>query len=190
MAVSNHFDLLRLPPRASLDEEALQQAYLAASRSAHPDQPGGDAALSAELNAALETLRSPVTRLRHLIDTQSQTPWRAVPLEPAMMRLFESLGPLLQQSQAFLKRKQSAGSALSRALLAGEELQLREALETLNEEIETRWQAMEEQLRFYDQRIAAGDGAVWQDLQAEQARFAYLSKWRGQIREALLGLML
>lgn len=184
------FALLGLPPRAALDEETLQSAYLSATRSAHPDQAGGDATLSADLNAALETLKSPVTRLKHLLDRHSDTPWRAVPLDSALMSLFEKVGPLLQSAQAFLKKKQTATTALAKALLAGEEMRLREALEELGVQIEDAWQQMESQLAPYDIRIIAGDVTVWAELQAVQARLAYLFRWRTQIREALLGLML
>lgn len=186
----NAFTLLQLPPRAVLAESTLQTAYLEATRGAHPDQAGGDAQLSANLNAALETLKSPVTRLKHLIEQQSNTPWRAVPLDGSLMGLFEKLGPLLQSTAAFLKKKQSATTALSKALLASEEMRLREALEELGIGIEQAWQDIESQLPCYDDRIIAGDDSVWPELQAIQARLAYLGKWRAQIREILLGLML
>ncbi len=106
------------------------------------------------------------------------------------MSLFEKLGPLLQQVTAFLARKQAATSALAKALLASEEMRLRENLEALNEAIEEEWQRLEAMLPGCDERIAANDGAVWPELQALQAKFAYLTKWRAQIREKLLGLML
>lgn len=184
------FELLGLPPRAALDEAVLQTAYLAATKMAHPDQAGGDAKLSADLNAALETLKSPVTRLKHLVEMRSGLGWRAIPLEPGLMSLFEKLGPLLQQTSAFLARKQAATSALAKALLAPEEMRLREALESLNESIEEEWQRLEALLPECDERLAAGDEAAWKDVQAMLAKFAYLTKWRAQIRERLLGLML
>jgi benzoyl-CoA reductase/2-hydroxyglutaryl-CoA dehydratase subunit BcrC/BadD/HgdB len=106
------------------------------------------------------------------------------------MSLFEKVGPLLQSAQAFLKKKQNATTALAKALLAGEEMRLREALEELGLQIEDAWQQMESQLAPYDVRIIAEDVMVWAELQAVQARLAYLFKWRTQIREALLGLML
>ncbi|HYF33970.1 MAG TPA: hypothetical protein VD994_01660 [Prosthecobacter sp.] len=190
MATGSYFELLGLLPSAALDEETLQCAYLAATRTAHPDQQGGDAVVAAKLNAAVETLKSPVTRLRHLIETESETPWRTIPLDQSMMGLFEKLAPLLQQTAGFLKKKQASTSALTRALLASEEMRLREALETLNEQVEVHWQELERQLARFDDRVASGDPSVWNDLQAVQARFAYLAKWRAQIRELLLGLML
>lgn len=184
------FALLSLPAQAALDEAALDHAYLQATKTAHPDQAGGDAERSAELNAALETLRNPVTRLKHLIETRSSLGWRAIPLEPGLMSLFEKLGPLLQATAAFLARKQAATSALARALLASEEMQLREALENLNESIEVEWQRLEAALPVWDAHAAVTDEAGWAELQALQAKFAYLAKWRAQIRERLLGLML
>jgi curved DNA-binding protein CbpA len=184
------FSLLRLPPRAALDDETLQAAYLQATRLVHPDQTGGDTQLSADLNAAIETLKSPVTRLKHLIEHHSDTPWRAVPLDAALMGLFEKLGPLLQSSATFLKKKQSATTALAKALLANEEMLLRESLEELGLRIDELWQEIETQLGPYDSRIAESDASVWPELQGIQARLAYLAKWRAQIRENLLGLML
>ncbi len=184
------FTLLGLPPRASLDEETLQSAYHQATLLAHPDQAGGNAQLSAELNAALETLKSPVTRLKHLLEHHSDTPWRAVPLDGPLMNLFEQLSPLIQSTQAFLKKKQASTTALSRALLSSEEMRLREALEDLGLKIQESRQVHEAQLADFDQRILQHDASVWAEIQSAQARLAYLSKWRAQVRELLLGLML
>ena len=188
--MADFFALLSLPPRAALNEEQLQQAYLSATRQAHPDHIGGDSMLSSDLNAAQEALKSPVTRLKHLVEQHSQTAWRAVPLQPTLMSLFEKLGPLLLLSAQFLARKQIASSALAKALMSSEEMRLRESLEALNEEIEILWQQLESALPACDQRITQADPSVWPDLQALQAKFSYLAKWRSQIREKLLGLML
>lgn len=187
--MTDAFALLGLPPRAALDESVLQDAWREAARAAHPDQPGGDASRAAELNAALDTLKSPVSRLKHLLDRQAVAR-RAVPLEAGLMNLFERLGPLLQRGQALLTKKQAAATALAKALLAREEMALREALETLGVEIAEAWSALEAGLPDLDARLAAGDSAAWTDLQACQARLAYLDKWRRQLRELLLALHL
>ncbi len=187
--MTDAFALLGLPPRAALDEAALQEAWRQAARSAHPDQPGGDAAHAAELNAALDTLKSPVSRLKHLLELH-QVPWRAVPLDAGLMQLFERLGPLLQRGTALLSQKQAAASALAKALLARQELQQREALEDLGTEIAEAWKALEDRLPELDSRLTAGDSQAWTDLQACQARLAYLDKWRRQLREQLLALTL
>lgn len=186
--MSNAFSLLGLPRVAALDPEALQTAWLAASRGAHPDQPGGDAACAADINAAYETLQSPEKRLKHLLELH-QVPWRAVPIDDAMMTLFSRLGPLLQNVTAFLKRKQSAISSLAKALLAPEEMRLREHLDALGETLDTERSTLADSLPAFDARLTAGDTTVLTELQALQARLSYLGKWHAQVREALLGLM-
>jgi curved DNA-binding protein CbpA len=178
--MTDAFALLGLPRRAALDESALQEAWRQAARAAHPDQPGGNANRAAELNAALDILKSPVSRLKHLLDLQAVA-WRAVPLDASLMHLFERLGPLLQRGHALLTKKQAA---------ATEEMALREALETLGVEIAEAWSALEAGLPELDTRLAAGDSTAWTDLQACQARLAYLDKWRRQLRELLLALHL
>lgn len=184
----NAFTLLGLPRAAALDPDVLQQAWLQASREAHPDQPGGDAARAAEVNAAYETLHSPEKRLKHLLELH-QTPWRAVPIDNGMMAVFGRVGSLLQSSAAFLKRKEAASSTLAKALLAPAEMKLREQLEELGGEIDGQKEHLLAELPALDARLECGDSNAAAELQALQARLAYLVKWQTQIREALLSLM-
>jgi curved DNA-binding protein CbpA len=144
----------------------------------HPDQPGGSAALAAEVNAAYETLLAPEKRLKHLLELH-QVPWRAIPLSAELMAIFSDLGPRLQKAAALAKKKQQASSALAKALLANEEMTLREALEALGSEIEARREAL----------IAALPADDLEQIQAAQATLSYLGKWQAQIREALLAMM-
>jgi molecular chaperone HscB len=73
--MSDHFELLGLPRRYTLDSRALEQAYLLRSRAVHPDfhttaTPAEQAAsleLSAALNAAYATLRDPLRRAEYLL---------------------------------------------------------------------------------------------------------------------------
>lgn len=171
------FALLGLPRSASLDESMLQAAWHEKSRAAHPDQPGGSATLAAEINAAYETLLAPEKRLKHLLDLHA-VPWRTIPISAEMMSLFSQIGPLLQKAAALAKKKQQASSALAKALLANEEMSLREALEALGTEIEAKREVILSALPEELER-----------LQVAQATLAYLSKWQAQIREALLVMM-
>jgi hypothetical protein len=184
----NAFALLGLPRAAALNEATLQQAWLAASRAAHPDQPGGETAHAAEINAAYETLQTPEKRLKHLLELH-QVPWRAIPIDDSMMALFSQLGPVLQNVAAFLKRRQSATSALAKALLAPDEMRLREQLEALGTTLDDERTALLENLPTFDTRLSSGDTTALTDLQILQARLAYLGKWHAQVREALLSLM-
>ena len=184
----NAFALLGLPRAAALDDEALQQAWLATSRSAHPDQPGGDAALAAEINSAYETLQAPEKRLKHLLELH-EVPWRTVPIDEGMMALFSQLGPALQNVATFLKHRQSATSALAKALLAPQEMKLREQLETLGITLDEQRTQLLTTLPALDSRLSSGDTTALSDLQILQARLSYYSKWQAQVREALLSLM-
>jgi len=172
------FALLGMPRSALLDESALQAAGHERSRAVHPDQPGGSAALAAEVNAAYETLLAPEKRLKHLLELH-QVPWRAIPISAELMTLFSQLGPWLQKASALAKKKQQAPSALAKALLAQEEMTLREALEALGSQIEARREAL----------IAALPADDLEQIQAAQATLSYLGKWQAQIREALLAMM-
>ncbi len=182
------FALLGLPRVAALDEAMLQKAWLEASRRTHPDLPGGDAACAAEVNAAFETLQAPEKRLKHLLDLH-QVPWRTIPIDESMMVVFSQLGSALQSVPGFLKRRQAAASALSKALLAPEEMRLREQLEEIGMQIEARRVALLESLPEFDTKLEAGDHAALETLQVMQVRLAYFGKWQAQVREALLALM-
>jgi molecular chaperone HscB len=75
---SNHFDLLGLPARFTLDAEELERNYLARSRALHPDyhQTSGAAAqhlslqMSAQLNEAHLTLSDVFRRAEYLLTLQ------------------------------------------------------------------------------------------------------------------------
>ncbi len=185
------FERLGVARAAALDAEALKAAYLEKNREAHPDRAEGDAVLSAELNAAYETLREPESRLKHLLELEhagAGAAWGTVPMEEALMAVFARLGPLLQKTEAFAKKRDAAASALGRALLAGEQMALQEELETVLVEIEQRREDLEAELAGVDALRAAGADAAAEKMRTLRAKFAYLGKWRGQAREALARL--
>jgi molecular chaperone HscB len=73
--LQNHFDLFGLPPKYSLDQEALERAYREIQSQVHPDRfaHAGDAERRASLqwttrvNEAYQVLRNPVQRAAHLL---------------------------------------------------------------------------------------------------------------------------
>jgi ribosomal protein L12E/L44/L45/RPP1/RPP2 len=95
------------------------------------------------------------------------------------MTLFSQIGPQLQNAVVLTKKKQAASSAIAKALLAPEELKLREVLEDLTAQIEARRAKV----------LASLADASLDQIQVVQATLAYLAKWQGQIRESLLALM-
>ena len=185
------FTALGLPRAAAIDESMLHRAYTERSRTAHPDH-GGSETMAAQVNAAYETLRHPEKRLKHLLEIAGPpeaSAWRTVPLDESMMRLFSELGKAMQSAADFLERKRKAGSALAKALLAGEEMKHRETLESIGFEIESGRKEMEAGLPVLDLALAKQDGDAWKQVAMTQARLAYLAKWQAQIRETLLALM-
>lgn len=189
--MSDAFAIFGLPRLAALDEETLRRAYAEKSRAAHPDCGGSDQE-AARINAAHETLRAPDRRLKHLLEIAAPpeaAQWRAVPVDDEMMRSFSKLGAAINASGRFLEKKSRARSALAKALLANEEMAHRESLERIGADLARRQAEMEALLPALDEALESRDRSAWERLGSTQAQFAYLLKWRRQIRERLLELM-
>jgi curved DNA-binding protein CbpA len=184
------FATLGLPRTAALDEELLKTAYSERCRLSHPDQASGDETQAAELNAALEILSAPEKRLKHLLALEAgdQAAWKTVPLDAAMMDLFSKIGPFLQNLTAHAKKKETAASALAKALLSNAEMKLQEQAESLGGELSDLRTALEAELPPLDQKRQTGDTEVFSELHCLQAKLAYVAKWQAQIREAFLTL--
>lgn len=98
--MTNFFALLQLEPQFALNLAALEKAYFAAQREAHPDRFVGKpeaervAAIlkSQEINDAYDTLKNPLTRAEHLLLINSTPlPDPAPDLLMEMMELRERL---------------------------------------------------------------------------------------------------
>jgi len=74
--MQNHFDLFGLPPKFSIEGEALERSYREIQSKVHPDRfaHAGDAERRASLqwttrvNEAYRTLKDPVQRARHILE--------------------------------------------------------------------------------------------------------------------------
>lgn len=189
---TDHFATLGFPRCAALDEEALKQAYTSRSREAHPDQEAGDEKQSTDLNTAFEILSAPEKRLKHLIELEADEAaraWKTIPLDATTMGLFDKLAPFLHNIADYTRKKQSASSALAKALLSSEEMKLRELAEERAAELTTLRDTLESQLSDIDARRSTGDAGVMRDMQILQAKLAYLAKWQSQVREAFMALV-
>ena len=173
------FAELGLPRTAALDADTLARAFDALSRERHPDA-GGEAAAFARLTSARDTLATPSRRWRHLLELLAPGTKLDGALSPALMDLFAQLGPALAAGRAALERKSAASSALARALLAGEELRAREALETLAGRIDALRAELD--ARATDWR---SDTHALATLAREAA---FLEKWHAQVRDQLARL--
>jgi curved DNA-binding protein CbpA len=184
------FASLGLARTAALDAELLKAAYAEKCKLTHPDQASGDEAQSADLNTAFETLSAPEKRLKHLLSLEAgdQAAWKTVPLDAAMMDLFSKIGPFLQNLTAHAKKKETAASALAKALLSSAEMKLQEQAESLGAELSALRETLEAELPPLDEKRRLGDSNVFSELHCVQAKLAYVAKWQAQIREAFLTL--
>lgn len=66
MVFQDPFDVLGVPPRFGLGDAEIRRAWMARALDAHPDREG-DASRSADVNAALQVLRDPVSRAEALL---------------------------------------------------------------------------------------------------------------------------
>jgi hypothetical protein len=187
MAV-DHFATLGLPRRADLSEDHIQEAFVEMSRGAHPDQAGGDLASATAVNEAHGVLTRPELRIKHLLELSGQSDWKAVPLDESFMSVFSRISSALPRAQDLAGRAAKSQSALSKALLASEEMQLREELEAVGTEVAGLRDPLLARLPEMDRRIDSGEAAVWEELHTVQAKLSYTFKWQAQIREALLQL--
>lgn len=72
--MTNYFSLLNLPPSFAIDLNALEAAYIAAQRQAHPDKTGLQGAqLSIQINDAYRTLKDPLKRATYLLELKDVT---------------------------------------------------------------------------------------------------------------------
>ena len=191
--MTDAFARLGLTRCAALNEETLKTAWLEHGRAAHPDQAGGDAALSAEINEAYDVLREPESRLKHLLELEhpdQAAEWATVPMEERLMQVFMRLGPVLQKVEAFAKKRGAATSALVQALLAGEQMRMQEELEERMGELSDLRERLEAEMLEVDALRGNGDPArAMEAMRVLRAKFAYVGKWQRQTREALMKLV-
>jgi len=191
----NAFARLGLPRKAALSAEEIRSAFQQAGAALHPDAAtdGADrlqrtAAFTA-LNDAHSILLSLPRRLRHLLELEYSdlaVQKTGAVLGDRMMALFSITGSAVQRATAVQTKKQSAGSALAKAMLASEEMQAQESLEAATQEIEAARSTLEAELASLDDARAAGI-PTGQALQSCAARAGFLEKWHAQLRAAFAG---
>ena len=179
--MTDHFARLGLSPRAALDPEELKARYHELARESH----GEEGADSADLNAAFSCLPQPSTRLRHLLellfpDEASQRLGGTIP--GVFIDLFSSLATAIQKVDAVGARKKAARSALAQALVAGDEMEAREAIEAVGSLIHAERHALEETFPELDTSMA------FDKLSRAYRAFGFLDKWQAQVRAKLLEL--
>lgn len=186
------FARLDLERRPFLEPEVVKGAFQERAAAAHPDGCGapGEIAEFAAVELAFRTLRDPKLRLQHLLDLEfpgaRSSAAATVPADVAGM--FTTASALAGRVDAFLGRRNAAGSAVARALLAGEQLVLREEVEGWLETLRQRETQLVDELRRADQYwTLAGERDAAKVLRLHQS-FAFLTRWIEQARERLFAL--
>lgn len=183
------FALLGLPRGAALCEDEVRAAFQKAAAAVHPDAAADEADRAARtakftaLNEASATLASLPRRLRHLLELEHPelaAQKSGTPLDGAMMDLFSTTAAAVQRAAAVQSQKQKAASALTRALLAGAEMEAQESLEAAAQKVAAARAALESALP------ALSDGPA---LAAYAARAGFLEKWQAQLRAAFAGFL-
>jgi curved DNA-binding protein CbpA len=197
MGTADYFAMLGESRRPYLDPEKVAEKFHELSRSQHPDSraaadgEGDPTADFARLNQAQQTLRDPKLRLGYLIGLEYPEVRLAGPAEVprTLAGLFSPIHALLEKVDAVLARKAGAPSALSRALLAREEWQLRAEVEAHVQALEQLYASALDELKDYDAdwQSGASSGQQQQMVNFFQ-RFSYLSRWLDQLRERLFQL--
>jgi curved DNA-binding protein CbpA len=186
---ADYFAQLQLPRRPRLQEDIVRNAFHRVAAQVHPDRPHGSTRAFANLTTAFETLKNPVSLVRHLIDLEN------IVIEPAqsgvpgdLIDLFPLVAETRQQLASALAKCRGASSALARSLAMAAAREARSAAEEADAKID----------RYYQQCLSELDrlDASWPSSDARSAlpplhvRLAFVTKWREQLREALLQLEL
>jgi curved DNA-binding protein CbpA len=183
------FAQLQLPRRPYLPEGSVRNSFHRLAAQHHPDKTEGESGRFAELATAFETLRNPVTLLKHLIDLENLADLSQKPgIPPDLVALFPEIAQARQQVAAAFEKLRAAKNSLSRSLATVDSANARRSAEQLTQKLEELYSASLTDLRQVDAAWPAAESRA--ALPSLHSRFAFLTKWRDQLRESLLQLQL
>jgi len=166
-------------------EEELRSVMDRLSGERHPDA-GGSAGEFAQLREAYAILRSPGRRLRHWLELGGAGAAGGVGVVPGdLLGYFEEVGGLLQRVEGVGRRKAEARSALGRSVVEREQMVVVEELGGMMDGVAERVAGLEGRFAEFEERGVKDCAGEAREV---AAGLAYLEKWRGQLREAWVGL--
>jgi DnaJ-class molecular chaperone len=176
--MENYFNLLDVKQATHIDLETLSDHHKKLAAEHHPDSPGndGDDSQYRHINTAYETLKSPSKRLAHLMELEGIHYEKRGTVSDHLMDLFMSTAQILQDTDAFLRKKTTTTSVLAKALLEGESQQLQELISDQIDSIEH-----EKSTTLENATRAEQLGNAARDL-------AFLEKWQAQLKERYASL--
>ena len=174
----NAFETFSLEPTLVIDLEHLKESYKSLAAKHHPDS-GGDIAQFEQLNEHFAILQSPAKRLTAFMEAQdiSYDPRGAVSND--LMDLFMQVGQLIQEADSFLRKKAATTSALGKALLESQSMELQESLSERISNIEAEHDKLTQSLN---------SDTPLSDLPQVARNLAFLEKWQAQLRQRYAAL--
>ena len=175
--MENYFKLLDVEQATKIDLETLSDHHKKLAAEHHPDHPDNNADDSRYrlINTAYETLKSPSKRLAHWMELKGSHYEKRGTVSDHLMDLFMSTAQILQDTDAFLRKKSTTTSALAMALLEGESQQFQELISTQIDSIEVEKSSTLEKASLKEE-LAKLLGNAARDL-------AFLEKWQAQLKE-------
>jgi curved DNA-binding protein CbpA len=179
--MTDYFALLQQPRQAWLDLNALKEAYLELSKQVHPDKSSQAEGVSAEINAAYQCLRTPRTRVLHLIELETgKHPEAVQAIPPELSDFFMQMTRIVRETDAFL-RQWSAATGLVKAQMFEAAQQWVEKLQAVQGEINARVAGAESELAPSKCPTLPGLLNIYHLL-------SYYGRWSDQIQERLARL--
>lgn len=177
-AQSTSFDTFGLSPVLSLDTNSLRDTYHKLAAQNHPDQ-GGDKEVFDSINRDYQILQTPSKRLKLYMEIfQVEYDPRGSVSNP-LIDLFMQVGSLLQTADAFTRKKSSAHSALAKALLENQSIEIQDQLSLLITEVESQQNVILTNL---------SPPPPLPMLPQTTRDLAFLEKWHAQLQHAYAGL--
>ena len=180
--MDNYFKLLDIEPEVNIDLEKLSDKHKKLAAKYHPDSQDndGDDTQYKLVNTAFKTLKSPAKRLMHLMEISNISYDKRGTVSDHLLDHFMSTAQLLQDADAFLRKKSTTTSALALALLEGESQLIQEQLGKQIETIEI------EQTRSLQLTTEAEQNN--KSLENSARDLAFLEKWQAQLKERYASL--
>lgn len=173
--MDNYFTILGLDPAIKIDLENLSDQHKRLASESHPDNQGDEDHYKL-INTAYAHLRTPSKRLYHLMTLHEIEYNKRGTVSNNLMDLFMSTAQILQDTDAFLRKKSATTSALGLALLEGESQQFQELLGNQIELIE-------------QEQVSTLENTEDINKLEDPARdLAFLEKWQAQLKERYASL--
>ena len=172
----NPFEVLNIEPRLVISRDELNQAFREAGKTAHPDAGGSEEGF-AQLQAAADTLSRPARRLKAWLELKGVEVDSRGSIGNALMDEFGRVGEETQKAEAFIRKRESAQSALAKAMLENDAQLCREQLEEAMQRLDELTQNICDGFEALEESGSAGTEAVeWhRDL-------SFLEKWQASLR--------